>query len=134
MTQRKVLIVDDNDDTRLLLSLRLKNGNYDTAFATDVLEAVATARLWQPDIILLDLGLPGGNGFWVLEQLRHIPALRSVPIVIVSAEEPAWAKEKALALGASEYLQKPVSQEVLLSTVVHVLAERPISTKAVRSA
>lgn len=70
MADETILIIDDSADERLLLSLRLKAQGYRTVFAADALVAITRARQVQPDAILLDLGLPGGNGFLVLEQLK----------------------------------------------------------------
>lgn len=61
MAKKKILIVDDSADTRLLVSARLKKHGYDTVFAADALQAIAVARQTQPDAIILDLGLPGGG-------------------------------------------------------------------------
>lgn len=62
MAKKKILIIDDHADTRLLVSVRLKKHGYDTVFAADALQAITAARQVQPDAIILDLGLPGGNG------------------------------------------------------------------------
>ena len=72
MDKKKILIVDDNADTRLLLSARLKAHQYHTVFAADALQAMSVAQRERPDAILLDLGLPGGNGLIVLTRgVRH---------------------------------------------------------------
>lgn len=122
MADETILIIDDNGDTRLLLSLRLKAHGYRTAFAVDALEAVTRAHQAQPDVILLDLGLPGSNGFLVLERLKSISTLAAIPVIIVSAEEPAMAQAKAFATGAAAYLQKPVVQSTLVETIEKALA------------
>lgn len=121
MADETILIIDDNADTRLLLSLRLKARGYRTAFAVDALEAITRARETQPDVILLDLGLPGSNGFLVLERLKAISTLAAIPVIIVSAEEPAMAQAKALAIGAAAYLQKPVVQSTFVETIEKAL-------------
>jgi CheY-like chemotaxis protein len=122
MADETILIIDDNGDTRLLLSLRLKAHGYRTAFAVDALEAVTRAHQAQPDVILLDLGLPGSNGFLVLERLKAISTLAAIPVIIVSAEVPAMAQAKAFAIGAAAYLQKPVVQSTLVETIEKALA------------
>ncbi|MEO5954518.1 MAG: response regulator [Nitrospiraceae bacterium] len=122
MADETILIIDDSADTRMLLSLRLKTQGYRTVFAANALEAITMARQAQPDAILLDLGLPGSNGFLVLERFRSISALAPIPVIIVSAEEPSVAQAKALALGAVAYLQKPVLQRMLVKTVEKALA------------
>jgi len=122
MADETILIIDDNADTRLSLSVRLTPHGYRTVFAADALEAITRARQTQPDAILLDLGLPGSNGFLVLERLKAIAALSPIPVIIVSAEEPAMAQAKALAAGAVAFLQKPVVQQRLVETVRKALA------------
>jgi CheY-like chemotaxis protein len=123
MAHEKILIVDDNADTRLLLSLRLKARGYEIGYAADALEAIMMAHRYAPNAILLDLGLPGSSGFLVLERLKSVPALASIPVIIVSAEEPEVARSKALALGAVAFLQKPVVVHILVDTVEKALAQ-----------
>lgn len=122
MADETILIIDDSADTRLLLSLRLKAQGYRTVFAADAREAITMARQAQPDAILLDLGLPGSNGFLVLERLKATSTLASIPVIIVSAEEPEVAQAKAFAAGAAAFLQKPVAQRTLVETVEMTLA------------
>ncbi|MBY0247110.1 MAG: response regulator [Nitrospiraceae bacterium] len=70
MAKKKILIIDDHADTRLLVGARLKKHGYDTVFAADALQAITAARQAQPDAIILDLGLPGGNGInWTVPVL-----------------------------------------------------------------
>lgn len=121
MAHEKILIVDDSADTRLLLSMRLKASGYETVYAADALEAIMMAHQAQPDAILLDLGLPGSSGFLVLERLKAVSTLAPIPVVIVTAEEPKVAQAKALALGAVDFLHKPVSQRALVETVEKAL-------------
>jgi len=129
MADETILIIDDSADTRLVLSLRLKVQGYRTVFAADALEAITMALQAQPDAILLDLGLPGSNGFLVLERLKAISVLAPIPVIIVSAEEPDVAQAKALASGAVAYLQKPVVQRTLVETVEKALAASRELTK-----
>jgi CheY-like chemotaxis protein len=88
-----------------VLSLQLKAQGYRTVFAADALEAITRPRQAQPDAILLDLGLPGSNGFLVLEQLKATSTLAPIPVIIVSAEATAVAQAKAFAIGA-----RPISK------------------------
>lgn len=129
MADETILIIDDSAETRLLLSLRLKAQGYRTVFAADALEAITMALQAQPDAILLDLGLPGSNGFLVLERLKAFSTLAPIPVIIVSAEEPDVAQAKALASGAVAFLQKPVVQRTLVETVEKALAASRELTK-----
>ncbi len=117
MDKKTILIVDDNTDTRLVLSARLKANHYDTVFAADALQVMSVALKERPDAILLDLGLPGGNGLMVLERLKANTSLGSIPVIIVTAEDPLVAEARAIEGGAVAFLQKPVDQDKLLAAV-----------------
>src|ERR1700738_4521650 len=74
MQIKKILIVEDDPDVREGMHVRLKANGYDTFFAADALSVVAATRNHLPDLIILDLGLPGGDGYLVMERLSRIPA------------------------------------------------------------
>lgn len=129
MAKTKILIIDDHADTRLLVGARLKKHQYDTVFAADALQAIAVARQTQPDAIVLDLGLPGGNGFIVLERLKANTMLSSIPVIIRTADESLESELKGLEAGAAAFLHKPVQEEALIAAVecaVGSVSESPI--------
>jgi DNA-binding response OmpR family regulator len=115
--QRKILIVEDDADIRGLLNARLRQGSYDTAVATDGMTALAVARRELPDLILLDLGLPAGDGFTVMERLRAITSLADVPVVVITARDAATNRDKAEASGAVAFVEKPIDFDQLLETI-----------------
>ena len=121
---KKILIVDDDPDVRLGLCLRLKANRYDTFFATDAVDAIAEARKNEPDLVILDLGLPAGDGFLVMERLKTMPSLAAIPIIVVSARDPYPNRERALEAGAKAFLQKPIDDAELLAIIRHALGER----------
>jgi len=123
MRTKKILIVEDDPDVREGMHLRLKANNYETSFAADALSVLNEARKQQPDLIILDLGLPGGDGFVVMERLQRLPALALIPIIVVSARDVRANKERALQAGAKAFLQKPVDNAVLLAAVRQALGE-----------
>jgi DNA-binding response OmpR family regulator len=131
MGNKKILIVDDDPDVRLGLNVRLKANHYDTFFAGDALSSMTEARKHEPDLIILDLGLPAGDGFVVMERLKAIPALAVIPIIVVSARDVLANKERALKAGAKAYLQKPVDNAELLKVIRRALGEPALTTKAV---
>jgi len=118
----KVLIVDDDQDLRGLLDVRLRASGYATAFAADAIGVVAAARRERPDLILLDIGLPAGDGFLVMDRLRAIPALSHVPVIVVTARDPAATRSPSLERGAVAFFQKPFDAGELLSAVESTLA------------
>jgi len=131
MSNKKILIVDDDPDVRLGLNVRLKANHYDTFFAGDALSSMTEARKHEPDLIILDLGLPAGDGFVVMERLKAIPALAVIPIIVVSARDVLANRERALKAGAKAYLQKPVDNSELLKMIRRALGEPALTTKAV---
>src|SRR5438105_7870047 len=121
MNKKTILIVDDNADTRLILSARLKANYYHTVFAADALQAMSVAQKERPDAILLDLGLPGGNGLMVLQRLKANTSLSAIPVIIVTAEDPQVAEARTSEAGAVAFIQKPVDQEKLMAAVQQAL-------------
>jgi DNA-binding response OmpR family regulator len=131
MGNKKILIVDDDPDVRNGMHVRLKANHYDTFFAGDALSSMTEARKHEPDLIILDLGLPAGDGFVVMERLKAIPALAVIPIIVVSARDVLANKARALKAGAKAYLQKPVDNAELLKVIRRALGEPALTTKAV---
>jgi DNA-binding response OmpR family regulator len=123
MNKRKVLIVDDDKDVLLGLSLRLKANGYSVALSADVISAISVARKEEPDIIILDIGLPGGDGFTVMERLSSLLPVSQIPIIVLTARDISGNKERALNAGAKAFFQKPVDNDVLLVTIRKILEE-----------
>ena len=123
MSGHKVLIVDYDNDVLKGLSVRLKANGYSVVFAADGIAAVSVARNEAPDVIILDIGLPGGNGFVVMERLAGILPVAQVPIIILTARDVSGNEARAHAAGAFAFLQKPVDNDVLLETIRAALGE-----------
>ena len=118
-----ILLVDDDPDVRLAMHVRLKANGYDTCFASDALSSISEARKQQPNVIILDLGLPSGDGFVVIQRLKRHPSLAVIPIIVVSARDVSGNQERALKAGAKVYLQKPVDNAELLAIIRQTLGE-----------
>jgi DNA-binding response OmpR family regulator len=131
MRNKKILIVDDDPDVRQGMNVRLRANHYDTFFAGDAISGMAEARKHEPDLIILDLGLPAGDGFMVMERLLAMPSLAVIPIIVVSARDVLANKERALKAGAKAYLQKPVDNAELLKVIRRALGEPSLATKPV---
>lgn len=86
--QGKILIVDDDPDLRIALKLRLRANDYDTINAVDGYSAITQAHKQKPDLIILDLGLPAGDGFVVLDRLHRNPELADIPVIVLTARDP----------------------------------------------
>jgi chemotaxis family two-component system response regulator PixG len=79
------------------------------------------ARKHEPDLIILDLGLPAGDGFVVMERLKTVPALAEIPIIVVSGRDSRINRNRAMSAGAKAFLQKPVNNAELLAVIRHTL-------------
>lgn len=117
MVKKKILIIDDDRDIRLALSARLRAEGYDTAFAQDGVTAVSVGRNEAPDLILLDLGLPAGDGFVLIERFKNIANLAHVPVIVLTARNAAENKQRALKAGAAAFFQKPADNDELLEAI-----------------
>jgi DNA-binding response OmpR family regulator len=123
MSQKKILVVDDDPDIRLGLQLRLTANHYDVIFAADGVASIAEARKHMPDLMILDLGLPAGDGFSVLERLKVNDSLSGIPVIVLSGRDRVGNWDRALKAGAKTFLQKPVANDKLLAVIRLVLAE-----------
>lgn len=117
MDRPKILIVDDDPDLRRGLNLRLRANQYETSYATDGFSAVAMAYKERPNLIILDLGLPAGDGFVVLERLQQSSTLSNIPVIVLTAQDPASTRDRAFKAGATAFFQKPAHNGRLLSAI-----------------
>jgi two-component system CheB/CheR fusion protein len=111
----RVLIVEDNPDIARSMTLLLQHCGFDVQSLCDGHQVLATARSFRPYVILLDIGLPGLNGYQVAELLRQDPVLKKVVIIAVSAYSPDMHQNRSLLARFDHYLVKPVQFESLLS-------------------
>jgi DNA-binding response OmpR family regulator len=131
MSNKKILVVEDDPDVRKGMHVRLHASHYDTFFAADAVSSMSEARKNQPDLIILDLGLPGGDGFTVMERLQANPQLAVIPIIIVSGRTGHDNRVRAMKAGAKAFLEKPVDNAELLAVIRQALGESTKSDKPV---
>lgn len=123
MNRSKILIVDDDPDIRRGLSVRLRANDYEVVMAQDAITAISSAVKEKPDLVLLDIGLPAGDGFVVMERLQANSALAFIPVIVVSARDPQANRGKALRAGAKAFFMKPVDNDELLATIEEALVK-----------
>jgi len=119
----KVLVVDDEPNIVLSLEFLMQQAGFEVVTAGDGEAALAQVNDSAPDLILLDISLPGISGFDVLEQLRNDSHHRRLPIIMLTAHGREVEREKGLALGADDYVTKPFSTQALVEKVKALLAE-----------
>jgi two-component system cell cycle response regulator DivK len=119
-----VLVAEDDEDIRLMMLTLLRMKGYKTAEARDGQETFDVACRLRPDVILMDLQLPRLNGFAVARLVRQTESLRGVPIIVVSAHDPARHRNLALAAGCNAYVQKPIDFDGLDGMILSLLSGR----------
>ncbi len=118
----RVLIADDHGPNAELLDAHLDGSGYDTRLAANGEEALAVARDWLPDLILLDVMMPKVSGFEVCRRLRADPATRGIGILMVTALDQPTDVERAVDAGTDDFVTRPVTKAELLLRVKALLA------------
>jgi two-component system cell cycle response regulator DivK len=119
----KLLLVEDNEMNRDMLARRLEKRGYQLVIATDGLIGIEMAKKEQPDLILMDMSLPGLDGWQASRQLKSDTATARIPIIALTAHAMAEDREKAMAAGCDEYETKPVELTSLLAKIQVLLAK-----------
>jgi DNA-binding response OmpR family regulator len=117
----RILIVDDEDAIRVLCRINLRLAGFDTLEAADGDVAVATARAERPDAIVLDVMMPGRDGWEVAEALAADPTTAEIPVIFLSARTDESDRRRGLELGALDYVRKPFDPLELVSSIRDVL-------------
>ncbi len=122
---KKILIVEDDPHVLQAMHVRLRAHHYETSSASDAISCMAEARRSEPDLIILDLGLPGGDGFLLMDRFKNVPALAAVPVIVVTGREVRGNLKRVIDAGAKAFLQKPVNNAKLLAVIRQALGELP---------
>lgn len=121
---RTVLVADDDEDILQLVSFRLQRAGYTVVTAADGPQALAAAREHKPDLAVLDVMMPGLNGYEVTRQLRADAATAQIPVILLTARVQEADVSRGFEAGADDYLRKPFSPQELRSRVQAILARR----------
>ena len=121
----KILLIEDNEMNRDMLSRRLAKRGYEVVLAVDGKEGVALAQSAAPALILMDMSLPVLDGWEATRQIKAAPATRAIPVIALTAHAMAGDREKALAAGAEDFDTKPIDLERLLGKIEALLGGNP---------
>ncbi|MGC1618869.1 MAG: response regulator [Candidatus Acidiferrum sp.] len=125
MAGKKILIVEDENVQLTTLARGLKSAGFEIVAARDGLTAISTARKEQPDLIVLDLGIPAGDGFVVMQRLQSLINTGTIPIIVLSSRTPIGNRDAALKAGAIAYIHKPLDMPLLLKAINDALGLSP---------
>jgi CheY-like chemotaxis protein len=134
MSAQKILVVDDNVVIVKAVRMKIAAAGYTVLTASDGGEAIGLVRREKPDLIVLDLSFPpdvghgGGvawDGFLIMEWVRRLDEAKDTPIIIITGQDPAKYKDKAMALGAAAFFTKPIDNAGLIEVIRQTLGEKP---------
>jgi len=127
---KKILIIEDDLRIATALQIRFKANGYQAVTAPDAIAARTLALQLKPDLICLDISLPGGDGLRLAEELRQRPGSRGTPMIFVTASKDPDLRRRTMELGAAGLFDKPYDAEELLQVVRHALGETTMTRKA----
>ena len=130
-SKQQILIADDDPVTVQMLSGLLEGGGFEVEVAFDAMQAVMKAMRKPPDAVILDIGMPGGGGFQVLQRLKAITKMKAIPVIVVTALDDPALPARVRALGANEFLKKPVSADQLRDALDRTLSAPDEQPRAV---
>ncbi len=122
MSDKKILLVEDNPVNRRLAEFLLRSQGYQVRAATNAQEAFDTIKAERPDLILMDVQLPGMDGLEATRQLKEDPTTRDIPVVAVTSYAMKGDREKALAAGCAGYITKPIDKDTFVREIATVLS------------
>jgi DNA-binding response OmpR family regulator len=117
----KILVIDDDQILCLGIDIRLKANYYDPCFAHDAESALSTALTEMPDLIILDIGLPGCDGYSVMRCLKTFPELADVPVIVLTGRDGFTHEKRCREAGAKRFFEKPVTNLHLMTAIQQLL-------------
>ena len=118
MPMTRILIIDDDPDVRTVMKSLMKKQGYEVEVASDREEALAKLSRFQPSLVLLDVLLSGTDGRQLCREIKHMEAMKDVPVIMISAHP--GAAENIDNYGADDFVSKPVNTQVLLDKIEHL--------------
>lgn len=118
---KTVLLVEDDPKITLAIGVRLKSMGYELITASDAVSAVAQARKHEPDVAILDINLPGGDGFVVAQRLQQLIQTSATPLIFITASKKEGLHERAKEFGAVAFLEKPFDATQLADAIENSL-------------
>ena len=122
---KRILVVEDDKNVALALTVRLRAAGYEPAVAYDATSVVPAATRAKPDLILLDISMPGGGGLVAAQRLRSLTPLATIPFIVLTASKKPGLRAEAMALGAAAFFEKPYEAGELMSAIDHALTACP---------
>ena len=119
--KKRILIVEDERDIVKALTIRLQRAGYDVVTAYDGAQGIFMAHKEEPDLIILDIRMPAGNGFSVAEKLKQSEETLAIPVIFLTGSPERNSEAKAMALGSRFYIKKPYDPEELLDAIARAL-------------
>jgi two-component system cell cycle response regulator DivK len=119
--KKRILVAEDHEDNRQILRDLLASGGFDMIEARDGEQAVATAEASRPDLILMDIQLPVIDGYEATRRIKAQPALKAIPVIMVTSYALSGDEEKARQAGCDDYVAKPYSPRQLLAKIRHYI-------------
>jgi two-component system alkaline phosphatase synthesis response regulator PhoP len=126
---KKILVIEDDPATSRLVDYSLRHEGYEVLTASNGLEGIRKAHAEAPDLIILDVMLPGMDGFEICHRLRAEPDTARLPILMLSAKAQEIDRDTGLKVGADDYLSKPAAPAEIVSRVEKLLAKKRQATK-----
>ena len=118
---KRILVIEDDRDNAGVLGMRLKSEGYEVAVAYDAVSGLSTVAKFRPDLVLLDISMPGGGGLLVAERLRNMVSTVTTPIIVITGTKDPELRSKATAFGAVGFIEKPYEPRHLLAAITRVL-------------
>jgi CheY-like chemotaxis protein len=117
----KILVIDDDQILCLGIETRLKANSYNPCFAHDAESALSTAFTEMPDLIILDIGLPGRDGYFVMQSLNAFPELADVPVIVLTGRDGFTHQRRCHDAGAKRFFEKPITNLLLMTAIQQLL-------------